>query len=221
MPATTVDFSVKEAAAIVGVSELAVRKAIVARTVAPRATVNGLSIRYRFAPRDLVFMKLITGFPLALRRSDKIAIRALVRGSRPSAGRWSLRDRELVAGDGGVEIKVPIESLQNEIVENLRVYEAGRRRIESRSDVLDGEPVFIGTRIPLAHVATLFAKGVSIAEMKEDFPRLNDDDLAYARIVARMKRNPGRPRKPITLLRNGEPVATIDCLVEAREVTPR
>lgn len=128
------------------------------------------------------------------------------------AGRWSLRERELVAEDGGVEIRVPIESLQSEIVENLRVYEVGRRRIESRSDVLDGEPVFIDTRIPLAHVTALSAKGVSMAEMKEDFPRLNDDDLAYARIVARMKRDPGRPRKPITLIRNSELIVTVDVL---------
>ena len=208
MPAIAVEFSVKEAAAIVGVPELAVRKAIAARTVAPRATTNGLAIRYRFGSEDFVFIKLITGFPLALRHSDKIAIRALVRGSRLSVGRWSLRDHELVATEGGVEIRVPIESLKSEIVENLRAYEKGRRRIESRSDVLDSEPVFIGTHIPLAHVAALFAKGVSIADMKEDFPRLSDDDLAYARIVARMKRDPGRPRKPITLLRSAEPVAT-------------
>ena len=103
----------------------------------------------------------------------------------------------------------------------MRVYEAGRRRIESRPEVLDGEPVFAGTRIPLAHVAGLFAKGVPLAEIEEDVPRLSDDDLAYARMVSRMKRDPGRPRKPVALMRNGRPVATVADGAGGREASAR
>jgi uncharacterized protein (DUF433 family) len=220
MTAPAAGFSVKEAAAIVGVPELALRKAIATGAVAPRAAARGRAVRYRFAPRDLVFVKLVTSFPLALRRSDKSAIRAIVGGARRSAGRWSRRDDDLVTSEGGVEVKVALEPLRSWIAEGLRVYEAGRRRIESRPEVLDGEPVFAGTRIPVAHVAALFAKGVPIAEMREDFPRLDDDDLAYARMVARMKRDPGRPRKPVALLRNGEPVPAADHTVGADEGTP-
>ena len=197
----TVGFSIKEAAAIVGVPELAVRKAIAARSVAPRATIRGRAVRYRFTPRDLVSVLILTRFPLALPQADKRAIRALLDGTRRAAGRWSVRDHELVTVADGVEVKVPLDQLRNTIAERIRIYEAGRRRIESRPEVMDGEPVFAGTRVPLAHVAGLFAKGVPFDEIKEDFPRLSDDDLAYARIVARIKRDPGRPRRPIELLR--------------------
>jgi uncharacterized protein (DUF433 family) len=221
MPTADAGFSVKEAAAIVGVPELAVRKAITTRVVAPRITERGRAVRYRFAAQDLVFVKLVTSFPLALPRSDKAAIRAVIGGRRRSAGRWSLRDHELVASGGGLEVKVPLEPVRDAIAEAMRVYEAGRRRIESRPGVLDGEPVFAGTRIPLAHVAGLFAKGVPLPEIREDFPRLSDDDLAYARMVSRMKRDPGRPRKPITLLRAGRPVATVGDGAGAREAPAR
>jgi uncharacterized protein (DUF433 family) len=43
--------------------------------------------------------------------------------------------------------------------------------------VLGGEPVFAGTRIPLAHVAALFAKGVPPDEIAEDHPGLDARDL--------------------------------------------
>lgn len=218
---TSAGFSVKEAAAIAGVPELAVRKAIASRTVAPGVATRGRAVRYRFAPQDLVFVKLVTSFPMVLSRSDKAAIRAVIGGRRRSAGRWSLRDDELVASSGGIEVKVPLEPVRDAIAEAVRVYEAGRRRIESRPEVLDGEPVFAGTRIPLAHVAGLFAKGVPLAEIKEDFPRLSDDDLAYARLVSRMKRDPGRPRKPVTLLRSGRPVAALADGARTREAPAR
>ncbi|TAK20483.1 MAG: DUF433 domain-containing protein [Chloroflexota bacterium] len=222
MVGASVEFSVKEVAAIVGVPELTVRKAIAARAVAPRAAMTGRAVRYRFAPRDLVFVKLVTSFPLALLRSDKAAIRALVRDGRRSAGRWSVREDDLVASESGVEINVPLEPVRSQIAEGIRIFEVGRTRIVSNPEVIDGEPVFAGTRVPLAHVAALFAKGVPIAEMREDFPRLSEDDLAYARMVARMKRDPGRPRKtPITLLRDGEIVAAVTEPAGKREDSPR
>src|SRR4051794_19537427 len=96
-------FSLKEAAAIVGVPELAVRKAIAARALSPRAATRGRAVRYRFMPHDLLFLKLLIGFPLALPRSDKAAIRSLLRGQRPVAGRWTLRGDDLVATANGVE----------------------------------------------------------------------------------------------------------------------
>jgi uncharacterized protein (DUF433 family) len=45
-----------------------------------------------------------------------------------------------------------------------------RERIVAAPDVLSGEQVFRGTRIPLQHVASLFRKGVPEKEIAEDFP---------------------------------------------------
>lgn len=150
----------------------------------------------------------MTGFPLALQRTDKAAIRALLRSGRRSAGRWSVRDGELVTSERGIEVKVPLGPLERAVAEGRRVYEAGRRRIESRPEVMDGEPVFAGTRIPLERVAAHFRREIPREEIKEDFPRLSDDELAYAQLVARIKRDPGRPRRAVELYRNGAVVET-------------
>jgi uncharacterized protein DUF433 len=58
-----------------------------------------------------------------------------------------------------------------------------------------------GTRIPLEHLAGLGRKGISEAEIREDYPALSHLDLAFASIHARMSPPPGRPPKPLELRR--------------------
>jgi uncharacterized protein (DUF433 family) len=74
-------------------------------------------------------------------------------------------------------------------------------RIVSDPEIMAGETVFIGTRIPLAHISGLMAKGVPLAEVVEDYPALSRADLDFAAIHSKMKRNPGRPRKPLRFVR--------------------
>lgn len=81
--------------------------------------------------------------------------------------------------------------------------------------------MFEGTRIPLSHIAALMAKKVPIEEIKEDYPSLGPDDLRYAAIVARMRSNPGRPRKSLLMIREGRPVVTDDQALGPRESSPR
>jgi len=70
-----------------------------------------------------------------------------------------------------------------------------------------GEPVFEGTRIPLAHISGLIAKGVPREEIAEDYPALSRAHLDFAAIHSKMKRNPGRPRKPLRFVRRPVPGA--------------
>lgn len=46
-----------------------------------------------------------------------------------------------------------------------------KKRIVSDPGIHAGEPVFEGTRIPLAHIAALIAKGIPFEELAEDYPR--------------------------------------------------
>lgn len=100
-------------------------------------------------------------------------------------------------------------------------YARGRRRVESDPRVMGGEPVFAGTRIPVAHVAGLLAKKVPLDELRQDYPALTDDDLAFASMLAAMKPNPGRPRTKLALTRGGREVPTVDRRVVGRAAPPR
>jgi uncharacterized protein (DUF433 family) len=196
------EYSLKEAAAIAEVPESAVRTAIEKKAVAPRAKSTGKAVRYAFNARDLLHLKLLLAFPLDLPREDKRALRDLVFGQN-SAGRWHSEGPDFVLQSGELALHVEVKQLRDRLAHNMDIYDRGRRRVVSVPDVLGGEPVFEGTRIPLAHVAGLIAKGVGPAEILEDHPSLCAEDVDFAAICARMKPSPGRPRKPLGIRRRG------------------
>ena len=59
--------------------------------------------------------------------------------------------------------------------------------IEERADVMNGKPVFKGTRVTVEHVLRELADGMSEAELLRGHPRLSRDHLraawAYAAAV--------------------------------------
>lgn len=199
-------FSPKEAAAIAGVPEPMVRKAIESRILRPRKVETGRSPRYRLAIREMLYVKLLAEMPLALDKEDKADLRALVERRRDRAGRWQAEGGDYVVRTGDLTLRVEIGPLRAALAHNLLAFRRGRRRIVSDPAILSGEPVFEGTRIPLAHIAGLIAKGVSPAEIAEDYPALDAGDLGYAALHSRIKRDPGRPRKPLQIdLRDAAP----------------
>jgi uncharacterized protein (DUF433 family) len=100
-------------------------------------------------------------------------------------------------------------TVRNALAHNLNTNIRGKRRIVSNPAVLGGEPVFEGTRIPIAHVAGLVTKRVPLSEIAEDYPALTPAAIAFAAIHAKMKRNPGRPKAPLRLRRkNGQAAGT-------------
>jgi uncharacterized protein (DUF433 family) len=202
----TTTFSLKEAAAIADVSERVVRKAIEAKTIRPRIIHAGRAPRYRFNAHDLLYLKLLADFPLSLSRDDKQALQEIIGTKRRSSGLWRRGEDDVVVKSGALPIRFQVKHLQEILVRRLKAFHRGRRRIVSNPAVMGGEPVFEGTRIPLAHIAGLFTKKVPVDEIAEDYPILGTEDLEFAALIARMRPNPGRPRKPLVFLRNGSPL---------------
>jgi uncharacterized protein (DUF433 family) len=192
-------FFLREAAAIADIPESTIRTAIEKRSIKPPSSRVGKSIRYQFDLNELLFVKLLTEFPFSLPKEDKDSLRKLVAKSADSAGRWQRRGPDLLMKKGELSVSVHFHSLREQLVQNVNLYRQGFDRIVSEPEILGGEPVFKGTRIPLEHIAGLFRKGVSVTEIREDYPALSDLDLAFASIHARMSPPPGRPRKPLNL----------------------
>jgi uncharacterized protein (DUF433 family) len=53
-------------------------------------------------------------------------------------------------------------------------------RITINPDVMGGLPVIRGLRMPVATVVAMVADGMSVAEILDDFPDLEADDIAEA-----------------------------------------
>jgi uncharacterized protein (DUF433 family) len=75
------------------------------------------------------------------------------------------------------------------------------KRIVSNPEIKAGEPVFEGTRIPLAHIAGIIAKGAPLHEIAADYPHLSRADIHFAAIQSRKKRKPPVPPKPLRFVR--------------------
>lgn len=192
-------FSLREAAAIAGIPETTIRTAIEKRAIRPSSSRVGKSIRYEFDLNELLFIKLLTELPFSLRKEDKHSLRQLVGKSSGSVGRWQMRGPNLLMMKSELSVSVHYHPLRKQLRQNVNLYRRGAGRIVSDPEILSGERVFKGTRIPLEHIAGLLRKGVSEAEIREDYPALSDLDLAFASIYARMSPPPGRPRKPLEL----------------------
>lgn len=214
------ELSLKEASAIAEVPEMAVRKAIEARVLTPGFTGHGRGRRYAFRGRDLTFLKVLYASPMPLSLTDKRALWELIDRRQERAGNWRREGYHLIAEGSDADLQILIDTTRARAAlrQRLLAYARGRRRIVQHDAVLGGEPVFAGTRIPLAHIVGLLRKGVPVAELREDYPALSDEDLLYASIVARMGPDPGRPRERLAFTRAGTSVATRDTRVPAGAV---
>jgi uncharacterized protein (DUF433 family) len=195
-------FSVNEAAAIAEVSPETVRTALEKKSVEPsHQRKTGKAVRYQFSVGDVLFVKVLVEFPFPLGREDKQALAQILSRGDTKASHWSKEGADLVYRSGNMQLLVECKSFRQTVAKNLAAFRWGRRRIVSSPEILGGEPVFRGTRIPLQHVASLFRKGVPEQQIDEDFPSLSERDLAYARLFSRFREKPGRPRKRLTIQR--------------------
>jgi len=195
-------FSVNEAAAIAEVSPETIRTALEKRSVtASHKRKTAKTVRHQFSVGDVLFIKLLAEFPFPLSKHDKQSLAQVLARGNKRASHWSMEGADLVYRSGEMQVFVECKPLRQTVARNLAAFRWGRRRVVSSPDILGGEPVFQGTRIPLQHVALLFRKGVSEQEIMDDFPSLSARDLAYARLFSRLGEKPGRPRKPLIFQR--------------------
>jgi uncharacterized protein (DUF433 family) len=195
-------FSVSEAAAIAEVSPDTIRTALEKKSVKPsHMRKSGKAVRHQFSVGDVLFVKLLVEFPFPLTREDKESLAQVLARGDTTASHWSREGPDLVYRSGKMQLLVECKSFRQTVARNLAAFRWGRRRVTSSPEILGGEPVFRGTRIPVRHVASLFRKGVPEHEIVEDFPSLSARDLAYARLFSRFGEKPGRPRKRLAIQR--------------------
>ncbi len=195
-------FSVNEAAAIAQVSPETIRTALEKKSLNPSLRQKKGKVAHpQFSADDVLLMKVLIEFPFPLRKEDKEALANILAGGQRTASHWSRRGADLIYRSGKAQLSFECGPLKAIVEKNLALYRWGRRRVVSSPDILSGEPVFRGTRIPLQHIAELYRKGVSEQEIVADFPSLSPRDLEYAQLVARFSNKPGRPRKPLSLRR--------------------
>lgn len=105
------------------------------------------------------------------------------------------------ASDWLVLTRKEMAALQAEADDCVARYRRGLKRVESRPDVLGGEPVFKGTRLSVRHIGGMVRAGVSELEIRGDYPQLSLDDIAFAGLFARIKPLSERPGRRLRFTR--------------------
>lgn len=195
-------FSLKEAAALAETSEKTIRHELQRGITGTRPKRSGKGARLRLSESEVFYYYLVRSMPAVLSRADRRDLYRIVASKRNREGRWTAtRNRLRLSGD--VDLEIDLARPRKVLSDRLRAFERGLERIESRPDVLSGEPVFKGTRVPIRHIGALVRKGVPIADIRGDYPWLTESDIGFADLFARLRPGPGRPRKPIELRRAG------------------
>ena len=174
-------FTPAEAAVLTGLSLKAVNNAIdknlVAAVVRPKSgrlldplALLALALEYRLASRF---------FPdLRRRLFDALAA--------------SPRKTVLTVDDGLV--KVDLHAPRRDLAASLRALRRARSLVASDPEVLGGEPVFRGTRVPVHLIALMVEQGSTEADILKAYPRITSEMVGSATAYIRAYPVRGRPR---------------------------
>lgn len=188
---TEPSYTVKEAAALAGLSERTIRNEIGRGVIRVGRKARGRGTAVVLPKGAVLYFRLLKEMPVRLRRSDRGALYRLLSGNASRAGGWRYERGTLRQGILALDTKIA----RSDLDADLRAYDAGRKRAASHPDTLGGEPVFAGTRIAVRQVGKLALRGVPASEIRADYPSLSDDDIAFAAVFSRMRPLPGRPPK--------------------------
>lgn len=101
--------------------------------------------------------------------------------------------RSTVSLEDGL-IKVDLREPRRELAAALRDLRRARWLVVTDPDILGGEPVFRGTRVPVHAVASQLAGGDTVVGLRAAYPRLTAEMVRLAPLYAAAYPARGRPR---------------------------
>lgn len=166
-------FTPTEAAVLTRLSVKAVNNAIDRRTV---PTVAGN--RGGYATRLLDLRAVMT---LALER--RLADRMVPDARREVFEAAAAAPRNRVSLEGGL-LTIDLREPRRELARALRTLRRAREAVISDPDIMGGDPVFQGTRVPVHGIAAQLEQGQPEAALLHDHPRLTAEMVRLAPIYA-------------------------------------
>jgi len=185
-------FTPTEAAVLTRLPVKAVNNAIDKKTIPTRRGVQaGEGIR-------LLDLRALMALALERRLSDRFTPEL----RREVFDALEQEPRDTVSLEGGF-LKIDLREPRRELANALRGLRRARDLVVSDPDIMGGDPVFRGTRVPVHQIAELLGQGTSEAELLEDYPRLTAAMVRVAPLYAaayplrgRKRAQPWRDRPP-------------------------
>lgn len=188
-PASTELLSRREAAALAEVPLRSVNKAIEEEILEPAR----LARQGRALDRwDVLALALIARVELPLAAETKRRINEWVHGfTREDEFQ---EDKEMVLTD---VLVLRADAEFGRLAERLYRYLDDRERyVEANPEIQGGEPVIVGTRLPVRAVATRLGAGDTVVDLAAEYPDIPVEAFEAARIYAEAHPRRGRPARP-------------------------
>jgi uncharacterized protein (DUF433 family) len=173
-------FTTTEAAVLTGLPLKAVNNAIDKKTISAAPGPQG---------GRLLDARALVSLSLERRLADRIAPELRRKVFDALAG----SPRNTVSLEGGL-LKIDLREPRRELAASLRDLRRARRLVLSDPEILGGDPVFRGTRVPVHMIAELLAQGSTKAELLDSYPRLSAEMIRLAPVYAAAYPLRGRPR---------------------------
>ena len=174
-------FTPTEAAVLTGLTLKAVNNAIDKKTISAVAGEEG---------GRLLDARALVSLAVERRLADRIApeLRRKVFDALADS------PRNVVSLEGGL-VKIDLREPRREVATSLRELRRARRLVITDPEIMGGDPVFRGTRVPVHLIAELVAQGSTQAELIGGYPRLTAEMIRLAPVYAAAYPLRGRPRK--------------------------
>jgi uncharacterized protein (DUF433 family) len=174
-------FTPTEAAVLTGLSLKAVNNAIDKKTISAIAGKEG---------GRLLDARALVSLTVERRLADRVApeLRRQVFEALAEA------PCDTVSLEGGL-VKIDLREPRRELATSLRELRRAKRLVISDPEIVGGEPVFRGTRVPVHMIAELVAQGSTPADLMEGYPRLTAEMIRLAPVYGAAYPLRGRPRK--------------------------
>jgi uncharacterized protein (DUF433 family) len=176
-------FTPTEAAVLTQLSVKAVNNAI------DKKTVSATTGRREGQPIRLLDLRALMSLSLERRLADRFVpdLRREVFDALGSAS------RDTVTLEGGF-LKIDLRGPRRELATALRTLRRARHLVVSDPEIMGGEPVFRGTRVPVHLIATLAGQGETEADLLKAYPRLTAELIQLACLYVAAYPLRGRPR---------------------------
>jgi uncharacterized protein (DUF433 family) len=141
--------------------------------------------RFELAEVVYLFMVAALGFDLGVddrKRFYDLIAKALSAAKRPLSVQL------------GEFVEVKLDRAVHEVEERLDRFEAWKKKLVVRDDILGGEPVFSKSRLAVRQIGEMLHRGAPAKEIRKDYPYLKDEDIEFAKLFAEAYPRVGRPR---------------------------
>ena len=102
--------------------------------------------------------------------------------------------RNTVTIDGGF-LKIDLREPRRELANSLRDLRRARQLVVSNPEIMGGDPVFRGTRVPVHMIADIQAQGETEEVLLDSYPSITAEMARLASVYAAAYPLRGRPRK--------------------------